>query len=69
VGYGKSYSFEEVINITEKIAKKKINVMYRKNNEKSIDNIFANISKISQKTGWCPKIDLELGIRIVLDYE
>jgi nucleoside-diphosphate-sugar epimerase len=63
IGSGKSYSFMDIIKKVEKITVKKINLEYKENKESFIENIRADISKISNTIGWNPKISFEEGLQ------
>jgi len=67
IGYGKSYSFEQIIKKIEKITGKKVNVKYINESSTFIPNIVANISKITKKTGWIPTISFDDGLKRLLD--
>lgn len=63
VGFGKSYSVEEVVNTIQNLlgTDKKVtskNVV-RKN---ELDDVVADISKIREEWGWTPTFDLESGL-------
>jgi len=63
VGSGKSYSFNEVIKEIEKISLKKLNLQYKQNEEDFIKEIRADISKLSNKIKWNPKISFNEGLQ------
>ena len=63
VGSGKSYSFNEVIEEIEKISLKKLNLQYKQNEEDVIKEIRADISKLSNKIKWNPKISFNEGLQ------
>lgn len=63
VGSGISHSFNEVIEKIEKITSKKINVDYKNNEEIFIKDIKADITKISKKINWKPKIKFDEGLQ------
>lgn len=66
VGSGKSYSFEEILRLIEKMTNKRFEVEYIENKSEIINEIRADISKITSSTNWKPKINLEKGLRILL---
>jgi nucleoside-diphosphate-sugar epimerase len=67
VGYGKSNSLEEIIRIIEKILTKEICIIYDKSiRPNDIDNMFANITKVTKSFSWKPQIDIEEGIPLSL---
>jgi len=63
VGSGNSYSFIEIIKKIEKITAKKINIEFKDNNEIMIKDITANISKITNKIKWKPKMEFDEGLQ------
>jgi len=67
VGYGRSYSFEDITKKIEKISKKKIHLEYIDNPSTFIPDITSDITKIRKKTGWIPKTLLDEGLKIVLN--
>lgn len=67
VGFGKSYSFEKILHLFEKVYGKKLNVKFEVDKKNFIPKIEADISKIKQKTGWYPKISLEEGLKKILN--
>jgi len=67
VGFGKSYSFKEIIKKCEKISNKKINVSYKNDFSSFIPDIICNNSKIKKKTGWKPSIDIDEGLQKMIE--
>jgi nucleoside-diphosphate-sugar epimerase len=66
IGSGKSYSFENVIQIFEKKTKKKIIRKYEISKKNSIPKIQADISKIKKEINWNPKYSLVEGIEKII---
>lgn len=67
VGYGKSYSINEIIKIIEKITQKKIKIKLSKNFRKNeIYNTVANINKAKLFFNWTPKTNLETGLKKII---
>ena len=64
VGSGKSFSFNEIIEKIEKISSKKLNLEYKQDKENLIEDIKADISKISNKIKWTPKISFDDGLQL-----
>lgn len=63
IGFGKSYSVNEIVEIVLQLIDKKIEVKYtgeRRQNE--IMDTVANISKASKKLNWHPEIELQKGL-------
>jgi UDP-glucose 4-epimerase len=68
VGFGKSYSLEKVIEIIEKILKIDIDIEYDDSlRPNDIVNMEADNSSLRNLYNWCPKIDIEVGLRLTLD--
>lgn len=68
VGYGKSYSVEEVVNIIQKLLNTNKRVLSRHTVRKNeMDDVVADISKIREEWGWEPKFDLISGLRQYID--
>jgi UDP-glucose 4-epimerase len=68
VGFGKSYSFKEIIKKCEKISNKKINVSYKKDTSSYIPNIICDNSKIMKKTSWKPTVNIDEGLQKIIDH-
>lgn len=66
VGSGKSYSFQKILQLFEKINGVKLDKSFEENEANFIPKIEVDISKIIQKTGWYPKISLEEGFKKIL---
>ena len=66
VGSGKSYSFENVVQLFEKKNKKKIKRKYKTFKKNSIPKIQADISKIKKEIKWIPRYTLEEGIEKIV---
>jgi UDP-glucose 4-epimerase len=62
IASGTGVSLNEVINIVEKVCKKKLNVRYRKKRRSDVNSIALHSSRFIRKTGWRPKMTLEKGI-------
>lgn len=70
VGYGKGYSVREVLNTTEKIIDKKLNIINSPRRAGDPPALTSNADKIKSKTNWKPKFnDLNLIIKSALDWE
>lgn len=67
VGSGVSYSFENVMKMIERITKKKFRANYKQDPKIFIKDIRADISKITNKTGWKPQVTLEEGLKKLLN--
>jgi UDP-glucose 4-epimerase len=67
VGYGKSHSLEEIINIIEKILNLKIHIIYDKNiRPNDITEMISDITKVSNSFDWEPQTNIEEGLRFTL---
>jgi len=66
IGSGKSYSFENVVQLFEKENKKKIKRKYKISKKNSIPKIQADISKIKKEIKWNPKYTLVEGIEKII---
>lgn len=67
IGSGKSYSVKEIMDKIIKISGSEIRVFYkgeRRRNE--IMDCYANIEKAERILGWCPRIDIDEGLRLIL---
>lgn len=68
VGYGKSYSLEEILTFIERIINKKISVKYDYSlRPNDIVEMVADISKVKREFGWKPTIDINEGLRLTID--
>ncbi|WP_458747518.1 NAD-dependent epimerase/dehydratase family protein [Candidatus Nitrosocosmicus sp. T] len=68
VGYGKSYSLEEVLTVIECILNKKIAVEYDYSlRPNDIVEMVSNIDKVMKQFKWKPTIDIYEGIRLTID--
>jgi nucleoside-diphosphate-sugar epimerase len=68
IGYGKSYSVQEIVNKIVELYRKPVKVKYtgeRRKNE-IIDTV-ANIKKAEEKLGWKPIINIDLGLQYMLN--
>lgn len=67
VGFGKSYSVNEVIALTEKITGKKAEITFSSEKRKNeVHDVVADISKIKAELGWQAKFTLEDGLKKML---
>jgi nucleoside-diphosphate-sugar epimerase len=55
-----------VARIVAQLMNKAIRIQFRKQIAMEIVDISADISKVSRKFDWRPKIDLELGLKLVI---
>jgi UDP-glucose 4-epimerase len=67
VGYGKSYSLEDILRVIESITNKKIDIQYDSSfRPNDIVESVANIDKVMRKFKWRPTIDIEEGLRLTI---
>ncbi len=68
VGYGKSYSLEDILRVIGSITNKKIDIQYDSSiRPNDVVESVANINKVKRKFGWKPIIDIEEGLRLTID--
>jgi len=69
IGYGKSFSIENLCKILIKIANKDIKIKSKKSlsRTKDIPNMVANCSKI-KKLGWKPTVKLNDGLKLTYEW-
>jgi UDP-glucose 4-epimerase len=68
VGYGKSYSLENVVKILETITNNKVNIEYDQNIRlNDITEIVADIDKVKKRFNWEPKTSLNEGLTLTID--
>jgi UDP-glucose 4-epimerase len=64
IGYGKSYSVRELVDLVKNCCGKNVPVQYDENKRKGeIPDAVADIRKARSILGWQPRIDIETGIR------
>jgi UDP-glucose 4-epimerase len=68
VGYGKSYSLEEILKIIESVVNKKILVEYDSSfRPNDVVEMVADIGKVMKEFGWSPSTDIYEGLRLTVD--
>ncbi len=68
IGFGKSYSVAEVVEIFNKCSRKGFSVHYDMERRKyEIPDTIADVRKAGAFLGWAPRVDMETGIRSILD--
>ncbi|TRZ83058.1 NAD-dependent epimerase/dehydratase family protein [bacterium] len=67
LGNGKSYSVLEIYDMVSKILKKNISPVFKKNLPGEAQETLADI-RLAQKIGWKPKINIETGIKDMIEY-
>lgn len=70
IGSGKSVAIEEILKIILSLSEIKIDIspLRDKIRPSDVPIIVADCTKIKEKTGWIPKIELEKSIKDTLDY-
>jgi nucleoside-diphosphate-sugar epimerase len=67
VGYGKSYSLEDILRVIGSITNKKIDIQYDSSfRPNDVVESVANIDKVMRKFKWRPTIDIEEGLRLTI---
>ena len=68
VGYGKSYSLEDILSVIESITNRKIDVQYDSSiRTNDVVEMVADIDKVTTKFKWMPTIDIEQGLRLTIN--
>jgi UDP-glucose 4-epimerase len=68
VGYGKSFSLENILEIMETITNFKVNVEYDPNiRPDDILEMEANIEKVKKRFNWEPKISIQEGLALTIN--
>jgi len=66
-GFGKNYSINEMLNLVRKLMKKEVKPEERLEKQYEPSQTLADISKAERLLGWKPKIDLEEGLRRIIN--
>ncbi len=68
VGYGKSYTLEDILEIIGSITNKKIDVQYDSSFRlNDVSEMVADINKVVREFEWKPTINIEEGMRLTID--
>ena len=68
VGYGRSYTLEDILKVIESITNKKIDVQYDSSiRTNDVVEMVADINKVTRKFKWKPTIDIEQGLRLTIE--
>jgi UDP-glucose 4-epimerase len=68
VGYGKSYTLEDILEVVGSITNKKIDVQYDSSfRPNDVSEMVADINKVVREFEWKPTIDIKEGIRLTID--
>jgi len=67
IGYGKSYSVSEIVDMIKSILGTEINVEYTGEKRKNeVSETVANIKKAERIFGWHPQVSFEAGLKLML---
>ncbi|MCL0102990.1 NAD-dependent epimerase/dehydratase family protein [Dehalococcoidia bacterium] len=67
IGYGKSYSVEEIVAKMVRLYGKDVEVNYKNERRKNeIMNVVADIRKARKELGWCPKVNIDDGLTNII---
>jgi nucleoside-diphosphate-sugar epimerase len=66
VGYDVSHNLRDVAINIGRLMNKEIKIQYKRNNANEIMNFSADISKVSREFDWKPKINLDLGLELIV---
>ncbi len=68
VGYGKSYSLEDILRVIESIMNKKISIEYDSSiRPNDVSEMVADIGKVTKEFEWMPTIDIDEGLRLTIE--
>jgi UDP-glucose 4-epimerase len=66
VGFGKSYSLNQVAQRLAKLSGRKIEIEYSKTTKPDVSDMVADIRKVSKGFNWNPAIDIKKGLRLIV---
>lgn len=66
VGYGKSYSLNQVADSLAKLLERKIKTEYSKSSNPDITDMSAAIRKVSKAFNWKPTVDIKNGLQLIV---
>jgi UDP-glucose 4-epimerase len=66
VGYGKSYSLNQVAEVLARLFGMKIEIEFSKVTRPDISDMVADIRKVSKEFNWKPTIDIKKGLQIIV---
>jgi UDP-glucose 4-epimerase len=66
VGYGVSHNLRDVAINIGRLMNKEIKIQCKRNKANEIMNMSADISKVSREFDWKPKINLDLGLKLIV---
>lgn len=62
IGLGKACSLYEIVNIIEKVTRKKANIILRESMKGSVTKVILDITKVTQEYDWKPRMQITDGI-------
>lgn len=66
VGYGKSYSLNQIADSLAKLLERKIKIEYSKSSNPDITDMSADIRKVSKAFNWKPTVDIKNGLQLIV---
>ena len=66
VGYGVSYKINDIAKKVARLLNKDVKIQYKKRKANEIVDMAADISKVSKEFGWKPKINIDLGLNLLV---
>jgi UDP-glucose 4-epimerase len=66
VGFGKSYSLNQVANKLSELFAKKIEIGFSKGSKPDVSDMVADIRKVSKDFSWKPTIDINKGLQFIV---
>ena len=66
VGYGVSYKIGDIAKKVARLLNKDVKIQYKKRKANEIVDMAADISKVSKEFGWKPKINIDLGLNLIV---
>ena len=66
VGYGKSYSLNQVAEELARLIGKKIKIEFSKGINPDVSDMIADTRKVSKEFNWRPTIDIKRGLELIV---
>jgi nucleoside-diphosphate-sugar epimerase len=66
VGYGKSYSLNQVAEVLARLFGMKIEIEFSKVTRPDVSDMVADIRKVSKEFNWKPTIDIKKGLQLIV---
>lgn len=67
VGYGESYSLNQIANKLAVLFGRKIEIEISKETRLDVSDMIADIAKVSKKFNWRPSIDINKGLQLIVE--